>query len=126
MVASDMAKDLPLHSALLSSGCIISAAACRCQLHATTACFALCGTQCLPGPPSTHLTCRAHSVSSFPVPGLRHWQAILDSSASPYAQLLASSSLIRIVTEHTMAAQVRTSDGGGLFMFVLLVAGLQV
>ena len=32
-------------------------------------------------------------------------QAILDASSSPYAQLLASSSLIKVVTEHTMASQ---------------------
>ena len=30
------------------------------------------------------------------------WQAILDNSASPYAQLLAASSLVKVVTEHTL------------------------
>lgn len=34
-------------------------------------------------------------------------QAILDNSASPYAQLLASSSLIKIVTEHVLTIPVR-------------------
>ncbi|KAL4457497.1 hypothetical protein ABPG75_012362 [Micractinium tetrahymenae] len=36
-----------------------------------------------------------------------HCKAILDSSSSPYAQLLASSSLIKIVTEHSMSTQVK-------------------
>lgn len=36
-----------------------------------------------------------------------HCKAILDNSSSPYAQLLASSSLIKIVTEHSLAPQVK-------------------
>jgi len=45
---------------------------------------------------------RAHPVCLFSYA----MQAILDSSSSPYAQLLATSSLIKIVTEHSMATQV--------------------
>lgn len=48
---------------------------------------------------------RVFATSTEYVP---HCKAILDSSSSPYAQLLASSSLIKIVTEHSMATQVRT------------------
>lgn len=47
--------------------------------------------------------CHARSLAPSPP----RPQAILDSSASPYAQLLASSSLIRLVTEHSMAQQVK-------------------
>lgn len=50
-----------------------------------------------------------HCAFSNPIrPHIRALQAILDSSSSPYAQLLASSSLIKIVTEHSMSTQVRT------------------
>lgn len=34
-------------------------------------------------------------------------KAILDSSASPYAQLMASSSLLKLVTEHTVGVTLR-------------------
>lgn len=34
-------------------------------------------------------------------------QAILDNSTSPYAQLLASSSLLKVVTDHALAAPIR-------------------
>ncbi|PSC72660.1 exportin-7 isoform X2 isoform A [Micractinium conductrix] len=58
-----------------------------------------------------------------------HCKAILDNSTSPYAQLLASSSLIKIVTEHSLAPQVKLemrsyflawmdSRGSGLEPFV--------
>jgi hypothetical protein len=47
---------------------------------------------------------RVFATSTEYVP---HCKAILDSSSSPYAQLLATSSLIKIVTEHSMATQVR-------------------
>ena len=39
--------------------------------------------------------------------GLCLLQAILDNSSSPYAQLLASSSFIRIVTEHALDPRVK-------------------
>ena len=38
-------------------------------------------------------------------------QFILDNSASPYAQLFASSSLVKQVTKHTLAAQLRLDIG---------------
>ncbi|WIA44165.1 hypothetical protein OEZ86_010498 [Tetradesmus obliquus] len=38
---------------------------------------------------------------------IAHCKAILDNSRSPYAQLLASSSLLRLVTEHALSAQIR-------------------
>lgn len=34
-------------------------------------------------------------------------QTILDNSSSPYAQVLASSSLIKIVTEHSLSTPVK-------------------
>eukprot|EP00877_Chromochloris_zofingiensis_P005215 jgi/Chrzof1/14695/Cz09g12110.t1 len=36
-----------------------------------------------------------------------HCKAILDNSRSPYAQMLASSSLLQLVTEHTLSPSVR-------------------
>ncbi|GAB4820934.1 hypothetical protein N2152v2_007980 [Parachlorella kessleri] len=36
-----------------------------------------------------------------------HCKTILDISNSPYAQLLASSSLIKVITEHTLGAQIK-------------------
>ena len=36
-----------------------------------------------------------------------HCKTMLDNSASPYAQLLASSSLLKVITEHTLAVPVR-------------------
>lgn len=44
------------------------------------------------------VACSYHQVPN-------HWhalQAILDNSRSPYAQMLASSSLLQLVTEHTL------------------------
>lgn len=38
---------------------------------------------------------------------IAHCKTILDNSSSPYAQLLASSSLLKVVTEHTIAAGVK-------------------
>jgi exportin-7 len=50
---------------------------------------------------------RAHTLST-PLLSLFHClQTILDNSSSPYAQLLASSSLIKLVTEHTLAVPVK-------------------
>ncbi|MEW5298899.1 MAG: hypothetical protein WDW36_001972 [Sanguina aurantia] len=37
-----------------------------------------------------------------------HLRAILDNSRSPYAQMLASSSLLKLVTDHSLSASVRT------------------
>ena len=55
-------------------------------------------------------------------------QAILDNSTSPYAQLLASSSLIKIVTEHSLGTPVklemRTYFLNYLDRWVLRCAGL--
>lgn len=36
-----------------------------------------------------------------------HCKAILDNSSSPYAQLLASSSLVKVATEHSLTTQVK-------------------
>ncbi|KAF8061166.1 XPO7 [Scenedesmus sp. PABB004] len=38
---------------------------------------------------------------------ITHCKAILDNSRSPYAQLLASSSLLKLVTEHQLTPQIR-------------------
>lgn len=38
---------------------------------------------------------------------ISHCKAILDNSRSPYAQLLASSSLLKVVTEHSLSPAVR-------------------
>ena len=46
--------------------------------------------------------CRLSAPARRPLP-----QAILDNSASPYAQVLASSSLVKIVTEHTLSTAVK-------------------
>lgn len=53
----------------------------------------------------SHTTCH-HFCRCCPLP-VHLLQAILDSSSSPYAQLLASSSLIKVVTEHSMSTQVK-------------------
>jgi hypothetical protein len=45
--------------------------------------------------------------TNLPVPPLALPQTILDNSTSPYAQVLASSSLIKIVTEHSLSGQVK-------------------
>lgn len=51
--------------------------------------------------------CRLPTTAGPPIPGLTSTtypppQAILDNSRSPYAQLLASSSLLKLVTDHTL------------------------
>jgi hypothetical protein len=59
-----------------------------------------------------------------------HLKAILDASSSPYARVLASSSLLRLVTDHALAPAVRgdmkayflgylTAHGPGMEHFVL-------
>lgn len=77
---SDAVHMVSMHSHRVAAGCVWCRSRC-------------CGL--------TMLLCSVHLPTAAPCP-----QAILDGSASPYAQLLASSSLIRIVTEHSMAAQV--------------------
>ena len=73
-----------------------------------------CYVPCQPGAAATcrcpasagHRACSRHIRLH-----IRALQAILDSSSSPYAQLLATSSLIKIVTEHSMSTQVRSCVG---------------
>ena len=52
-----------------------------------------------PGNAGTATTCLAQDAEQA---SARRAQAILDNSTSAYAQLLASASLIRVVTEHTL------------------------
>ena len=65
----------------------------------------------LAGSPILENTCQAKdrhpylSPLSPPCPPLV--QTILDNSPSPYAQLLAASSLIKIVSEHSLGPQVK-------------------
>uniref|UniRef100_A0A061RU54 Ran-binding protein n=1 Tax=Tetraselmis sp. GSL018 TaxID=582737 RepID=A0A061RU54_9CHLO len=47
---------------------------------------------------------RAFGLSTEYIPQCK---AILDSSSSPYAQMMASSSLLKLVTEHTLSAAMR-------------------
>lgn len=49
-------------------------------------------------------TLRVFGVSTEYIPQCK---AILDSSNSPYAQLMASSSLLKLVTEHTLSTSMR-------------------
>lgn len=46
------------------------------------------------------------NVTYFPTAVAPFMQAILDSSQSPYAQLLATSSLLKVVTDHVLRCAV--------------------
>lgn len=54
-------------------------------------------------PAARELSLHTHSTAGLCVMLYACVQTILDVSTSPYAQLLASSSLIKVVTEHTLA-----------------------
>ena len=46
-------------------------------------------------------------------------QTILDNSQSPYAQLLASSSLLKVITDHTLRYNIHSCTQSDKFIFPL-------